>query len=262
MKLYFAGLVTAPDIFVRLGIEHVLESYLFFQRKKGGIGDYLKQNDLEDIDLFLDSGAFTAFTQGKEIDIDKYIAFIKRNKDYINVYATLDVIGDFEGTYENTLYMESEGLKPLPVFHFKSPLKELRKMVEKYDYLALGGLVPIAKSRKKLRKWLDTCFSIIKNKAKVHGFGVNALWAWKRYPFYSVDATSWLMGGKFRRMVTFKQGKLKEVSKWGDKSKSLDRLKVIQDNYRKVDEHNVREYQKAADYVTKLWKKRGVEYGN
>ncbi len=44
------------------------------------------------VDVFLDSGAFTAWTKRVEIDIQKYIEFIKQNQDVLTVYANLDVI--------------------------------------------------------------------------------------------------------------------------------------------------------------------------
>ena len=50
----------------------------------------MKNNKVE---LFLDSGAFSAFTQKVTIDIQEYIAFIKEHEDIIDVYANLDVIG-------------------------------------------------------------------------------------------------------------------------------------------------------------------------
>lgn len=67
-----------------------------------------------------------------------------------------------------------------------------------------------------MKAWLDNCFSIITKKKpliKIHGFGVNAFWIWERYPFYSVDATSWLMGGKFRRLIEFKKNKFITLGK-------------------------------------------------
>ena len=79
------------------------------------------------VDVFLDSGAFSAWTRGVEIDIQKYIEFIKQNQDVITVYANLDVIspGRFsmgtkesaELTLRNQKIMEQAGLSPLPVFH-------------------------------------------------------------------------------------------------------------------------------------------------
>ena len=79
------------------------------------------------VNLFLDSGAFSAFTQGAEINIVDYIAFIKKNKKYIETYAVLDVIGSAEKTWENQRIMEKAGLSPLPCFHFGEGVKWLKK---------------------------------------------------------------------------------------------------------------------------------------
>lgn len=39
------------------------------------------------VNLFLDSGAYSAYTKGVNIDIQEYISFIKSNIKYISVYA-------------------------------------------------------------------------------------------------------------------------------------------------------------------------------
>ena len=75
-------------------------------------------NKMNKVDLFLDSGAFSAMTQGVKIDIYEYIDFIKEHEDVLEVYANLDVIGSAEGTWKNQMIMEEAGLKPLPVFHY------------------------------------------------------------------------------------------------------------------------------------------------
>jgi hypothetical protein len=152
------------------------------------------------IDLFLDSGAFSAFTQGVSIDIQEYIQFIKENLQYLTVYANLDVIGSPEGTYRNQLLMEEKGLKPLPCFHYGEDPKWLLRYMKSHDYIALGGMVPIANIA--LQQWLDEIFSNFIcgpdgiPKVKVHGFGMTShdlLW---RYPWYSVDSTSWVVTGR------------------------------------------------------------------
>ena len=42
------------------------------------------------IDLFLDSGAFSAFTQDVEINLKDYIAFIKENQDLFRKRVATD----------------------------------------------------------------------------------------------------------------------------------------------------------------------------
>lgn len=257
MRLYFAGYTTDREIAEVEGVECLLESYILFRRKN--FRQWHEENGLLGKKLFLDSGAFSAFSQGEKIDLDAYIAYIKQYEDCLEVYAALDVIGDWEATAKNLEYMESHGVHPLPTFHYGSPLAELERMCEKYDYIALGGLVPLAMRQKKLKAWVDTCFSVIKKHwpKKVHGFGVNAFWAWERYPWYSVDATSWLMGGKFRHMVRFKNGKLVSRSK-KDKDQDLDQYLLHAADYKVINQTNVREYLKAQRFITDLWKTRGV----
>lgn len=152
------------------------------------------------VNLFLDSGAFSAWSQGKEIDIQEYIQFIKKHEKVIDVYANLDVIGDPEATWQNQLIMEEAGLSPLPCFHYGSPKKYLKRYVEKYEYISLGGMVPISNTG--LIKWLDSIWTeiITDNKGiprvKVHGFGLTSLKLMMRYPWYSVDSTSWVVTGR------------------------------------------------------------------
>ena len=163
------------------------------------------------IDLFLDSGAYSAWTQGVEIDIHEYIKFIKEHKDLLTIYTNLDVlpkVGDDQAglkksaelTLENQKIMEGEGLTPLPVFHVGQPFSFLEYYVDNYDYLGLGAMV--GKPKSTLIPWLDSCFSDFicdgegMPKIKIHGFGITALDMLFRYPWYSVDSTSWVMTGR------------------------------------------------------------------
>lgn len=259
MKLYFAAFSTAPKMFADMGHKELLESYLYFKNKD--LGEWLAKNNLKGCDLFLDSGAFTAFTKGTTIDIDEYVDFVKKNKHLIKVFANLDVIGDWKATKKNQEYIESRGVTPLATFHFMSPLSELEVMLNKYDYIALGGLVPYAKQRKKLQLWLDSCFNVIlkHHKAtgklvKVHGFGVNAYWAWLRYPFYSVDATSWQASGRFAEEYIFKNGKpVRESS-------MLTNYKVNSKTYQERFKTSVDVLLRGQVFITELWRQRGYEF--
>ena len=153
------------------------------------------------ISLFLDSGAFSAFTKKIQIDIEEYAAFIKKYERYIEVYANLDVIGDEEATFENQKKMESMGLSPLPTFHQGGKLEYLEHYLNNYDYIALGGMVGV--NRNVLSRWLDMvygnyiCDDKGYPKVKTHGFGLTSLKLMLRYPWYSVDSTSWVMTSRF-----------------------------------------------------------------
>jgi hypothetical protein len=153
------------------------------------------------VNLFLDSGAFSAFSKGVEIKIEEYISFIKENESFIEVYANLDVIGDAEATLKNQRVMEKAGLKPLPCFHYGDDIKYLEIYLKEHKYIAFGGMVPI--STPNLIKWLDHLFaSYICDgkgipKVKIHGFGLTSFDLMFRYPWFSVDSTSWVMTGRF-----------------------------------------------------------------
>jgi hypothetical protein len=156
-----------------------------------------------EVSLFLDSGAFSAWSKGHEINIDDYADFIDEYIEYLTVYANLDVIGDPEATYKNQKYLEEErGLKPLPCFHFGTDVTFLeRYLSEGYEYLALGGMV--GTPAKKLIPWLDYLFSEYLTDSEgypllnIHGFGVTSLKLLLRFPWYSVDSTSWVKTGRF-----------------------------------------------------------------
>lgn len=195
----------------------------------------LKTNPNSKCHLFIDSGAFSAWTKGKQIDVDEYIDFINKNKDYITIAASVDKIpGEArtahvaseedvaeaaEQTWENFLYMRSKLIdksKLLYTFHVGEPWSFLEQALAyedeygKIPYLALGGLV--GKNKDIQRAFIEKCFEIIKSSKnpniKVHGFGLTRLGYLEQYPFYSADSTAWLMtainGGIFSKWGTLK----------------------------------------------------------
>ncbi len=188
---------------------HKLHSF-FHVREKGFEKGWFEMNIKNKVCLFLDSGAYSAFTQGIEIDIYEYIDFIKKYEDILEVYANLDVIAKgkteadkkqaAEKTLENQKIMEASGLSPLPTFHYGEPFEYLKYYTENYDYVALGGMVGTPSN--KLILWLNVCFEKYicdkkgLPKVKIHGFGLTSLKLMMRYPWYSVDSTSWVMTGR------------------------------------------------------------------
>lgn len=148
--------------------------------------------------IIMDSGAYSAFTKKTEIDIYEYIKFIKRNNKYLECYINLDVIGDAEATWTNQKIMEDHGLSPMPVYHQGEPWRYLDKCME-YDYFGLGGIADKVTARVRI-PFFGRCFEVACDESgmptrKVHGLGMTSFSLMKRYPFYSVDSTSWLLTG-------------------------------------------------------------------
>lgn len=169
--------------------------------------------------LFIDSGAFTAWTKNTIIDVDEYIDWINERSDIIALYGQIDVIPGkigqepsseernkaAEATWQNYLYMRPKMKNPdglLYTFHVNEPYEYLKQAMEWTDengkhipYIALGGMV--GRTSQVRKDFLDNCFDIIRKSSnpnvKTHAFGMTSLDLLTKYPITSADSTSWIM---------------------------------------------------------------------
>lgn len=208
------GVRLAPrEQHVVISAPNVLESYHYIH-KQTFVDDIRRQGR----QVFLDSGAFSAWNIGKPVDINAYISYVQRNADILRVddgvpmFSVLDGIGDPKLTWENQAYMESKGVKPLPCFHFGEDPAYLEWYIRHYPYITIGGMVgqhPAA-----LIDWLDVIWSRYllgadgRPRLKVHAFGITSIPIMKRYPWYSVDSSRWLQTAIFGSLVL--------PGNWGD----------------------------------------------
>lgn len=267
MKVYLAGGEAKQwlDAIGQSRHGRALFSYYYFEKNDA---EFQRMALERCPDIFIDSGGFSASTQGHKIDLKRYGRWVKAHQGQITTYANLDVIGDHRATAANQKRLEAMGLSPVPVFHVGSPFKELNRLVRLHDYIALGGMVPFASRKKDLSRWLSSCFTIIKDRAKVHGFGLTSLGLMKRYPFYSVDSTAWLAGTKFGKVMEFKRGRFATFSESEDRPVTarqrqlMDRGEGESRDKRYFDRcvANASEWTKAERYLTKLWNKRGLSW--
>lgn len=188
-------------------LPHILESYHYVGSQK-----FVDQMRADNAKVFLDSGAFSAYTLGVEIDLPTYCEYIRTNKDLWRVEdgvvmaSVLDGIGDPLQTYRNQLAMEELGAKPLPCFHAGEDERYLEYYVKNYEYITLGGMV--GSSSKQLMVWLDRMWDKYltdgsgRPRLKVHGFGITAIPIMERYPWFSVDSSSWIQSAAFGSIVT------------------------------------------------------------
>lgn len=175
----------------RRGVKHILESYHYVHSAR-----YVENMRRDGTRVFLDSGAFSAYTLGKHIDLSKYCGYIKDNADLIVCASVLDGIGDPQKTWDNQVAMHNEGTAPLPCFHYGEDPRWLQWYIKHYSYITIGGMVPIAKPQ--LRLWLDDIWAKYLTdangmpKVRVHGFGLTTVELMQRYPWYSVDSSTWV----------------------------------------------------------------------
>lgn len=214
------------------------------------------------VDLFLDSGAFSAHNSGIPISIDDYIVAVRRFQDKLTVYANLDVIDNLQATLKNQKIMESCGLKPLMTFHMGSDFKYLEMYMERYDYIGLGGMVGIEGSKV---DFLNRVFALAKKywPVKFHGYGVTNTSLLTKFPFYSADSSSAIIAGAFGRIIEW-DGVRKTNERWSDKAKD-GQLAWCADIYGESAHRNrrlmnIKAIKQFEEHLTELWKQRGVDW--
>jgi hypothetical protein len=179
-----------------------------------------------------DSGAFTVWTQGKTIDRDALIDWCRANvaKHASFRCISLDVIpgtpggnnaptrrerdAAFAESLDNGDAMRAAGLKVVEVYHVFEAIENLDMLLDRRqpgEMIALGGMVGRSSSLK--RAFCDLVFSRLRDRAggwqgivPVHGLGVaprhgSIALAW-RYPWLSIDSTSWLNPSKYGEVIT------------------------------------------------------------
>lgn len=166
--------------------------------------------------LIVDSGAFTAWTKGAQLNVDEYINWLNANKEHIYLAGQVDSIpGKFrqtptvqeveeaaQKTYDNYWYMRERLDNPdmlLYTFHVGEPFRFLEQVLQHpgIKYIALGGMV--GKNEKTKENFSQRCFEIIQKSknpnVKVHAFGVTTPSILQKFPFASGDSTGWIMTG-------------------------------------------------------------------
>lgn len=206
LDLYFAGSQNqlAEEYMMNNGCNRLLSYY----NDKSIITKWLefkKQHPNCTNKLFIDCGAYTAFTQDVVIDIDTYVNYINEIIDYVDIVASLDVIGGKgdadtdKKTYENYLYLKQHIKNPhklLPTYHQGDKFEYLEKYLNDpdIDYMALGGLVGANKNV--LTNFFKSCYTII-NRVRpdmcIHAFGMTSKPLLRSFPFTSADSTGWIM---------------------------------------------------------------------
>lgn len=176
--------------------------------------------------FLLDSGAFSAYTVGAEIEIEAYADFVRRWEHRLEHYMNLDEILDWKASQRNQARLEEMGLSPVPVFHIGSPVEIFRDLCETHDFIAIGNLVTLNKRDPKVWTVLEEIHSIAQDRqVLLHGLGLISWPLARRWPWRSIDSSAWsepLRYGKARlynfyedRWIQFRIADEKSWGKWG-----------------------------------------------
>lgn len=171
-------------------------------------------------EVLIDSGGFQMQTGVAEVYLGAYALWLKLllpNHPEIVGYMNIDVAGDPIKTMENLLYMEKEGLHPLPVWHEGHGMEYLDFYCSNYEWIAVGGF--IAKSINSIRDfgefhsgeshgshhYLDLLTLLTglypKNKFHLFGIGLSGIEAYKQIRAYSCDFNTWSAIGMFGHAI-------------------------------------------------------------
>lgn len=173
------------------------------------------------VKLFLDSGAYSAWTKNQPLDIGEYIKFCKANESSIWTAVNMDVIpGEFgrrhdfsqdeiersaKQSYDNLKRIRDAGVNAIPVFHQGEPFEWLEKYLadgEKYIGMSAGKFLRVDEQM----AWLDKAWTILTNKkgepyVKIHGFALTSYDLMSNYPWYTVDSTTWSLTPGYGQII-------------------------------------------------------------
>ena len=167
------------------------------------------------VKLMIDSGAFSAWRKHEPINVDDYIAYVKKHEHLIDEVVNLDVIpgvypkpptaeereASAQEGWDNLMRMADAGIKAIPVYHQGERFYWLDKMFNAgYDYIGISPDNTRALSSKK--EWLNSVFRDICDSDgnpvfKPHGFAVTAVELMFKYPWYTYDSMTWLLAASY-----------------------------------------------------------------
>lgn len=238
MKYFFSAPSNQIKRLKEMGVQNFLCSYVVSPKEpKHFLGTYKS--------IIIDSGAFSAWNSGKEVDIEKYIEYAQ-GLDPDWTYINLDVIPKTGSTpqeierciekgKENFLYIKTKLKNVLPVYHYGEKLSVLKWYMEHTDYI---GISPANDTSEKVkREFLNGVFDITRDKIKCHGLGYSSFEGMLKYPFYSVDSISYKRGffNGQNFMATTKQLVFFQIE-------------------------SIKKFLAHEKFVTNVWRERGVEW--
>ena len=170
----------------------------------------------QQVKIIVDSGAYSAWRLGKEINLDAYCSYLEQNLDWITEYIALDVINPnnveeaARASFDNLVIMRKRGLNPLGVLHAGESIDWLHRMLDlgvRYIGIAASSLT----SRTSIDDWYSLIFSHLVNSeglpvVKTHALGEGRASSLKRFPWVSADSTSWVYSAQRGGIATLPDG--------------------------------------------------------
>jgi hypothetical protein len=191
VEVYFVTVGKKDEIEVikKLRPSRLLCSYWYFKSKR--LGDLCDAIGYQP-EIMLDSGAFSAFSSGKNLSLLDYMKYIQNNAPFVTRYIALDVIGDSYTTRAYYDIMRGKGFDPIPVYHYGDDLETMEYYISAgANVVALGNTVPI-QDKRVVAAW---CMELHRNYPGValHLLGSSSPKIINCGALSSCDSSSWYM---------------------------------------------------------------------
>ena len=161
------------------------------------------------VDLLIDSGAFTAYTTGKRIDLDAYMQYLDTHRGRYRAAFALDVIGDADGSLANYRIMRRslpDSVEIIPTWHVTSGWEHYTALIGSgAPRIALGGAVTYSNQRTSLMRTFIRAHQLAREAGvKLHGLGQTGN-SVARLPWESVDSSSWTYPRQYPMLLLAKR---------------------------------------------------------
>lgn len=141
----------------------------------------------------MDSGAFTAWSAGKSLNVERYLEFCKLIRASSTPPAEIvcpDVIYSPLESFNNYMLCRSHVEDIIPVWHIGDPEEHLLEYCRLAKKVAIGGMSQFR--GKELLRFVERCFALTWPK-KLHGFACTSTKVLDPFPWHSVDSSSWAL---------------------------------------------------------------------
>lgn len=170
------------------------------------------------VDTLIDSGAFTAHTKGKQINLDEYMAWLDRHRNEYRAAFALDVIGDPEASLRNYRIMRRElddRISLIPTWHVGSDWSAYTTLLQAgAPLVAIGGAVAHSNRQNALmRTFVAAHREARRAGVNLHGLGQTS-WHAMRLPWESVDSSSWAYPRQYPMiLLAHRNGRVRSITR-------------------------------------------------
>jgi len=230
---YFSGIGTFKDELLERAVltcQHRLQSCHAAYFKNAVKWCEVARKVGHKFDMMLDSGAFTAWTKGSEVNLEDLIkdyAFLIDNYSDVmnNVWLiNLDKIPGSPGVTATTKELEAAikisdknfailqrtfGNIVLPVFHQNETLDRLREVQAQSEYICVSPRNDLPENQRVL--WSEETHAYLQG-TKTHGLAATGQNMLARVPWHSVDSASWVFTGSTGNIEIFIEDKLRMIA--------------------------------------------------